>query len=142
MAANRKEEGMGASRPQDVPDFFVEGIDKVMEKDLALAAANVERAKIDLENHKQGRAFLLSKKAHYRQLIRDCKAGNNNYSLDALVNARNSLNVDIQATENHLSNARERIKHHGLIAKTMEANLKEYKENHRKMEKAGLLKHN
>lgn len=139
--AHKKTEGKGAEREtSQLPDFFVEGIDKVIIRDLELAKANVEKAKIDLRNHNQAKAYHMEKKAHYRQIIKDCKAGLNKYNLQALIDARTRINVDLQATMNHVQNATERIEHHGNIVKTLEKQLAEYDKNWKVMRKHNLLK--
>ena len=99
-------------------DIVIEGIEKVIERDLGKHKLLLEQTKTELEAYRLARSHEIKRKKHFRKLI-----GGGKYDDIALRKAMGDIATNIQHLSDKADLAEEKIKHHELIVDTLSSQL-------------------
>lgn len=107
------------------PEILIEGIDKVIKRDLGKHKEMLSRAKLSLAAFREAVSHQVKKKRHYLSLI-----GNGRYNDSSLRESVGAINIDIRAMSDKVKVTDEEIAHHTLIVDTLTGQLEEYNKAH------------
>lgn len=96
------------------PQIVIEGIEKVIEKDLKKHQEILARSKIELLAYRDARSHQVKKKKHYKSLV-----GGGKYNDDSLKASMDMIAVDIRAISDKVKLSEDAIAHHTLIVDTL-----------------------
>ena len=102
------------------PIVVVDGMEKVIKKDLQRHKDILERTYREIISYREARSHEVKKKKHYNSLI-----GNSKYNDDALRESIKQININIQHFSNKVKLSQDKIDHETLIVDTLSAQLEE-----------------
>ena len=105
----------------NTPEILIEGIDKVIKRDLGKHKEMLARAKLSLAAFREAVSHQVKKKRHYLSLI-----GEGKYDDSSLRKSVGAINIDIRAMSDKVKVTDEEIAHHTLIVDTLTSQLEEY----------------
>lgn len=106
------------------PFVIVEGMEDIIERDLAEHKALLERTQTELLAYRQARSHEIKKKRHYLSLV-----GKGKYDDEALQSAVDTqININIRHLSDKCKLAEKKIEHHKLIVDTLNEQLKSQRE--------------
>jgi len=108
------------------PDFFVEGVDVVIRRDLDKHRSLLETSKLSLDSFKTSVAHEIQKKKRYLSLINEGQ-----YDEASMRASIVDININIRHLSDKVKLAKEEIAHHTLIVDTLTEQLADYEKNFR-----------
>jgi hypothetical protein len=96
------------------PEIVIEGIEKVIKKDLKKFQGILERDKLDLIAFRGARSHEIKKKKHYKNLI-----GGEKFNDDALRESMSQIAINIRHMSDKVMLTEKAIEHHTEIVDTL-----------------------
>lgn len=100
------------------PQIVIEGMEEILERDLAKHEGTVENAQRELEAYREGRAYEVRKKKHYRSLVNAGK-----YDQKAMESAIEQIDINLRHMADKVKLSKERIAHHQEIVDKLKEEL-------------------
>lgn len=103
------------------PIIVVEGLEKVIEKDLERHKVLLDRSNQEKQAYQKAKSHEIKRKRYYLSLI-----GGDKYDDDALRESVRQINQNINHLEQKVKLSKDAIEHHKLIVDTLSAQLKDH----------------
>lgn len=110
--------------------IYVEGIDKIMIRDLKKHKTLLERSKVELDTYRKAKTHEIKKKKYYEGLI-----GKGKFNDKSLKKSIQDININIRHMADKVKLSNDAIEHHTLIVNTLTQQLEEYNESMKELAK-------
>ena len=100
------------------PIVVIDGLEKVIKKDLEKHKVLLTRSKLDLITFREAVAYQVKKKKHYKSLV-----GGGKFNDAALQGTMTTIGIDLRHMGDRVKLAEEAIAHHSLIVDTLTVQL-------------------
>ena len=106
------------------PNVVIEGLEDILERDIAKHKMILERSKGELDSYNQALTYQIKKKKFYSNLLKD---KDTKYKKSALKKSRDMIAIDIRQISDKIKLTKENITHHTHIVDTLTQQLADQK---------------